>query len=378
VRFDEFLRRVERKITVDDGSEYSTVGVRWYGNGAYLRDRLLGADIARKQQWVIRTGDVVYNKLFAWKGSFAIADDVVDGHLVSDKFPTYTLDEALVDPALLSYYFRTPDLGHQAERLSKGAAAISKLTLNPPQFWDLTIPLPPISKQREIVEVLNGVASLVTRSEADRNEARRAAIALGSSMLNAGAGMYERVPLSELLHLRRPDIAVEPDADYDFAGVYSFGRGVFNGPSKRGSEFAYKQLTRLHAGDFVYPKLMAWEGAFGVAATEHEGLVVSPEFPVFEVKINRLLPETLEVYFGQSDVWQTVSGASRGTNVRRRRLHPLTFLAHEMPLPPMEVQLRIRKVLDATRRLIVVQDEVAEKLGALMPSILNKVFHGAG
>ena len=32
-------------------------------------------------------------------------------------------------------------------------------------------------------------------------------------------------------------------------------------------------LTRLRAGDFVYPKLMAWEGAFGVVPPECEGIV---------------------------------------------------------------------------------------------------------
>jgi type I restriction enzyme S subunit len=136
-RFRDIMKRVERKIIVDDATEYCTVGVRWYGNGAFVRDRLLGSDIVRKQQWIIKSGDIVYNKLFAWKGAFAIADDQVDGHIVSDKFPTYTIDHTVVDEAFLRFFFQTEGLATQAERLSKGAAAISKLTLNPPQFWDL-------------------------------------------------------------------------------------------------------------------------------------------------------------------------------------------------------------------------------------------------
>jgi type I restriction enzyme, S subunit len=46
--------------------------VRWYGKGAFVRERLPGLEIARKQQWVIKAGDVVYNKLFAWKGAEAV------------------------------------------------------------------------------------------------------------------------------------------------------------------------------------------------------------------------------------------------------------------------------------------------------------------
>lgn len=65
------------------------------------------------------------------------------------------------------------------------------------------------------------------------------------------------VPLGEILTQRSPDVRVEPTENYQFAGVYSFGRGVFRGPLKKGNEFAYPVLTRLRSGEFVYPKLMA-------------------------------------------------------------------------------------------------------------------------
>src|SRR5687768_12538876 len=177
-RFDEILTKVDRKFIIDDGQEYQTVGVRWYGNGAFVRERLLGGNINRKQQWVIKEGDVVYNKLFAWKGSFAIADKSVDGCIVSDKFPTYHIKSELIDPTYLSYYFTTPQIAMQAQNLSKGAAALSKLTLNPPQFWDLTIPLPPLAEQHRIVEQIKSL-------EARINEAQhlREAVDADSSLL---------------------------------------------------------------------------------------------------------------------------------------------------------------------------------------------------
>jgi len=373
-RFDELLRRVERKVILDDEVQYATVGVRWYGKGTFIRSRLLGADIARKQQWMIRAGDVVYNKLFAWKGSFALADEAVDGHIVSDKFPTYTVDKDLIDPRFLMYYFQTPELARQAELLSKGAAAISKLTLNPPQFWDLTIPVPSLSEQQRLISMLDGHQDRVERASTSRQISSDATRALGASLLSDPTRDREFVPLGQVLTLRKTDVVVEPDARYDFAGVLSFGRGVFRGPSKIGSEFSYKVLSRLRAGNFVYPKLMAWEGAFGVALPEHDGLVVSPEFPVFELDEDRILPETLQAYFGQEEVWRAISGTSRGTNVRRRRLHPKVFLDHVMPLPSISTQMKLRDVVRASRRIIELQDDVSEALGAFMPSLINKVF----
>jgi type I restriction enzyme S subunit len=160
-RFDEIFERVDRKFLLDDSEQYKCVGVRWYGMGAFVRGRLLGAEISRKQQWLLRSGDIVYNKLFAWKGAFAIADDSVDGCIVSDKFPTYRANSERVDKRWLRYYFQTPILAQQAQTLSKGAAAISKLTLNPPQFWDLSIPLPPLPEQRRIVARIEELAAKI-------------------------------------------------------------------------------------------------------------------------------------------------------------------------------------------------------------------------
>lgn len=126
----------------------------------------------------------------------------------------------------------------------------------------------------------------------------------------------------------------------------------------------------------VYPKLMAWEGALALVPPECNNLVVSPEFPVFEINQNRVLPETLEVYFRSSNVWPLLSGASTGTNVRRKRLNPSDFLAFNMPLPSMETQLLLREVSQRASIVKYKQSETSAELDALLPSILDKAFKG--
>ena len=131
-----------------------------------------------------------------------------------------------------------------------------------------------------------------------------------------GAG-WASISLGEVLHQRLPDVKVEPTQQYQFAGVYSFARGVFRAPERTGTETSYKVLTRIAAGEFVYPKLMAWEGAFGVVPPECDGCYVSPEFPVFKIERRRVLPRWVEFYFKVPAHWQTISGGSIGTNVRQ-------------------------------------------------------------
>ncbi|MBI3799960.1 MAG: restriction endonuclease subunit S [Deltaproteobacteria bacterium] len=174
---------------------------------------------------------------------------------------------------------------------------------------------------------------------------------------------------------------VEPAKMYQFAGVYSFGRGVFRGQRRIGSEFAYGSLTALHLGDFVYPKLMAWEGAFGVVQAECDGCVVSPEFPVFEPHVDRLDPKFLRFYFQRPKVWESISGKSIGTNVRRRRLHPTELLQHELPLPPLpeqrQIVARIEELAAKIEEARGLRRENAQEADILVNSKLRAFFRDA-
>src|SRR5262245_47027664 len=155
--FRDILSKVERPVEVQDLEEYDCVGVKLYGRGAFIRERRQGFLIKRKTQWVVKEGDVLYNKLFAWKGTFCIASSEVNGCIVSDKFPTYILNRELIRPLYLAFWFQTEDLALEAQRLSKGAAALSKLTLNPPDFWKMPIPLPGIEEQDRVVERIKAI-----------------------------------------------------------------------------------------------------------------------------------------------------------------------------------------------------------------------------
>ena len=167
------------------------------------------------------------------------------------------------------------------------------------------------------------------------------------------------------------------DETYHFAGVYCFGRGVFVGERKTGLDFSYPKLTRLRQGDFVYPKLMAWEGAFGIVPPQCAGLVVSTEFPVFELRADKVMPEVLDTYFRDPLLWPQIAGTSIGTNVRRRRLNPQQFLDHHIPLPSMATQLRLKNVRAEVDALKAAQAASRAELDALLPAVLDRAFAGA-
>jgi len=71
-----------------------------------------------------------------------------------------------------------------------------------------------------------------------------------------------------------------------------------------------------------------------------------------------------------------LSGASTGTNVRRRRLNPADFLNYEIPLPPRSAQELLRIVVKESAPLRLLQAETAREIDAVLPSVLSKAFAG--
>ena len=82
IRFDgerallrELVEQVQRRELLDPEREYSLLGVKWYAEGLFAREQKIGVDIAATHLNRVENGDFIYNRLFAWKGSFALAGE---------------------------------------------------------------------------------------------------------------------------------------------------------------------------------------------------------------------------------------------------------------------------------------------------------------
>lgn len=365
---------VERPEAAVPGRRYRQIGVRLWGKGAYEREPIDGSQTRYATLSRVETDDIVVNKIWARNGSVAVVPPGLSGCYGSSEFPTFVPVQETLEPRWFHWLTKTKAFWEQCDEKSRGTSG--KNRIRPERFLEVQIPLPSLAEQRRIVARIEELAAKIEEGRALRRDAEAACDSLCRALLLDRSDRNPEVPMRELVRLREPDVISRPDETYHFAGVYCFGRGVFRGERKTGTEFSYVRLTRLRTGDFVYPKLMAWEGALGVVPPECDGLVVSPEFPVFEVHETRVLPETLDVYFRTPTVWPMLGGASTGTNVRRRRLHPTEFLAFKIRLPPMPVQERVRHVkanMDAVKRL---QAETAADLDALLPAVLARAFAG--
>ena len=155
----KLLEEVNRKIVVDSEKMYNTIGVRWYCKGVFSHgDTTVKAKTLKK----IQAGDLIYNKLFAWKGSFDIVREEFDGCYASNEFPTFVLkkNEYDVDLNFIKYYFRIPSSWSIAGQFSKGTAKISRNRLSVKDFLNIKIPIPRKQIRIKISSLLSAVEEL--------------------------------------------------------------------------------------------------------------------------------------------------------------------------------------------------------------------------
>jgi len=375
VPLGEVLRKSEECVPIDPDATYTQVTVRLWGQGVVPRNIVTGAEIASATRFVARPQQFILSRIDARNGAFGLVPESLDGAVVSNDFPLFDVDAQRLLPSFLSWMSKTPAFVNLCKAASEGTT--NRVRLKEDRFLATAVPLPPLPEQRRIVARIEALAGKIERArELGRGLASDCAALCRSLLKDGSHGSPTPTRMGELVTLRETDVEVVEEEKYHFAGVYCFGEGVFRGQERSGMEFAYTRLTRLCANNFVYPKLMAWEGAFGIVPPECDGLVVSPEFPVFEVNEGKVLPEVLDVYFRTPAVWPRISAVSTGTNVRRRRLHPAAFLAYEFPLPPMAAQLQFREVKQRVDVIEQLQAQTAAELNALLPSILDRAFRG--
>lgn len=182
---------------------------------------------------------------------------------------------------------------------------------------------------------------------------------------------WDRVELSELLTHVEDVHEVVASESYPNLGIFSFGKGLFSKPPIDGLTTSATRLFRVHKDQFIYSRLFAFEGSYGLVTEEFDKCFVSNEYPTFDCDQSRLLPSFLYAYFRSPRVWDEISEKSKGLGNRRQRVHPETILEHRIPLPPIEIQDLVCRVMSATEELAARRESLSEHSAELLPSFLD-------
>ncbi len=126
VPLEELLVQVKEPVKVERGLAYKLLGVRWYGNGPFIRETVTSETSKATRLFPVQPGDFIYNRLFAWKGSFGLISHELEGCFVSSEFPLFRARQDRLDAVFLNLIMCQPSKWAQIEIESTGSTSISR------------------------------------------------------------------------------------------------------------------------------------------------------------------------------------------------------------------------------------------------------------
>ncbi|MBN1605350.1 MAG: restriction endonuclease subunit S [Polyangiaceae bacterium] len=389
VRLGELLSPVRGRQTQVDGSvEYPVLGARWYSKGLYIKDRKPGSAVKAATLYRVEEGDFVYNRLFAWKGSFAVAAPEHTGCFVSNEFPCFDVDRDRLDPRFLWLYFSQERIWNAALALSFGATPTSRNRLKEEHLLSMEVPLPSVPEQRRIVAKLELLSSRVQEACRLRDSADRAI-----------RSVWDQIAAREIESLARTSPAVPLG---DFVSVRGGGTPSKVEPSYWEGQVPWvtpkdmKRRAISDAIDHISERAIAETPAKlidpGAVLVVVRGMILAHTFPsavlLVSATVNQdmkaliphagVLPEYLctVLWAWNREVLRLVEKSTHDT----RKLQTDRLLGFRIPLPLLPDQRRVLGrlgVLEATSsRCAAIRAPVGRELGALGPAILDRAFKG--
>jgi type I restriction enzyme S subunit len=384
VPFGDFLKINLRPYKLGDMEDANLVGMRWFGLGPFHREHKLASRIKKKSHFRIQSGDVIYNKLFAWKGSFGIVPTELDGMLVSDKFPTYTLNRDLVDDEYLKLYFRLPYLWSQAESLSTGSAALSKFTLNPPKFYQLKMPLPPLEVQHRLAHKLQKCDEIIGQIIATRNDSYR----IGQKILESAVNfIMNRLDIaghfSDIIVFKPrsgPSFRTNPDGDGTPvimpSAVTGFGVNITKVEYGFGNEIISPK-DRLEPGDIIIARGNKRDqvGNAGVVPDVAKGWVCANLLMRFKTDNSAVIPDFVIYWLRSTYMRNLVARTMKGTNPNILKINQKNILSFPFPTTcslkeQKSIVGRLNEISENASSLISMQDTTQSQMGKVFTSLL--------
>lgn len=162
-------------------------------------------------------------------------------------------------------------------------------------------------------------------------------------LLNKELGFTKQYPfvrIGDLIHRSSELVNVEDDILYTQVTLKTNGGGAVLRDKKLGKDIGTKKQYFAKEGQFIMSKIDARNGAFGVVGKELDGAIVTGDFPLFDVDMDKINPFYLYLLSSTKPFVQFAQSCSRGTT-NRQRIDIDAFLGMQIPLPSIEEQNRI-------------------------------------
>ena len=375
----DIIREIVEKTTINN--QYPVLTSSQSGlvsQGEYFNKQIASQDNTGYK--IIRKGQFTYRAM-SDTGRFYINQSPYEIGIVSPAYPVFEIiEDGHVLPEYIATYFRSDPFQNAIALQSTGSTRVS---LKLGKIKDISIDIPSVSEQEEILEIINEVESLIG--------SRREQLAKLDELVKSrfielfGAGKYPIVKAADVCGFitkgttpptgeitEKYEIGMIP-----YLKVYNLsfsGELLFDSmPQYIPAETHNKQLARSKVVpndvlmNIVGPPL----GKFSLVTDEFSEWNINQAIAIFRAK-DRVLPRYLLAALMQPDVLRPF--LEQAVGIRQLNLSLEQCRNLEFPLPPIEEQKAFVKFSEQTdKSKLAIQESLAE-LETLKKALMQKYF----
>lgn len=124
--------------------------------------------------------------------------------------------------------------------------------------------------------------------------------------------------LGEVLTLDKNNtISIEDDKTYIIAGMQSYGKGVVNKRTEKGSDMKMKKYQLIKENQLMWCKVDTKNGAFGVTTDENIGALASTNMALTNINLEKVNPKFLQLLFTIPYFYNYINELCTGTTNRK-------------------------------------------------------------
>ena len=345
----------------------------------------VGEQFVRREDQFLQTGDILVSSANSWNlvGKCSWIPELPGRASFGGFVSVLRPHRARVEPRFLFRWFSSTRIQTTVRSFGQQTTNISNL--NTDRCLKLPLPLPPLSEQRRIAEVLD-------RTEALRAKRRAALAQLDSLTQSLFLDLFGDPATSP------KGVSLEPLGGH-LLFVTSGGRGWAQFYAPRGSRFirsldvqmnhigsddiafvaapdnAEARRTRVQAGDVLLTITGSRIGRVAPVPSDLEGSYISQHVAILRVDSKHIEPGFLSFFLsfdagGQRQIAKAQYGQTKpGLNFEQIK-------RFQVPVPPIELQREFARRVGAVEKLKTAQRASLAELDALFASLQHRAFRG--
>lgn len=394
-RIGEHFKRVQRKNTAGVDRVLTASGTHGLVDQKEFFNRRVAAS-ETNHYYHLKRGEFAYNRS-AMNGYPFGAIKRLDAHdegALSTLYICFSLrPEAEVDPDFAAFLFDSDQLdGEMSSICAVGARAHGLLNVTPADFFEVSIPVPPLREQRKIAAILSSVDDAIAATRQVIEQAKRVKKGLLQTLMTQGIGhtRFKKTEIGEI-----PEAwGVSPVGDQFHTRLGKMlNKKARNGPQQRPyvgnaqvqwTRVDFSDMATMHFDERDMERFSLRKGDLLVCEGGEIGRTAlwmgEIEECYFQKAIHRLRPRNsyLPSFFLRYMMLAASSGRFSGYSAQTSISHLTQEKLRRMPIPvpPHAEQEEIAGVFDAVDEHIGEHEKTAGVMAKLKQGLMQDLLTG--